>query len=133
MRVNSNNKNRMTHPRRVAKNCTTHPLSRVQKLMTHPLSASAHPPPPPILFDQSLTPVVLSITFFSISSFFSIVGFLQPTYARFFRCPHLNYIILTFIWITSLRLFSIQLQFISMCSDPFARDSKLNIFQLCSF
>ena len=53
MCVNSHNKNRMTHPLRVAKNCTTHPLPRVQKLMTHPLSAPAHPPPP-ILFDQSL-------------------------------------------------------------------------------
>ena len=42
--VNSHNKNRMTHPLRVAKNCTTHPLPRVQKLMTHPLSA---PPPHP--------------------------------------------------------------------------------------
>ena len=51
MCVNSHNKNRMTHPLRVAKNCTTHPLPRVQKLMTHPLSAPAHPP---ILFDQSL-------------------------------------------------------------------------------
>ena len=46
MCVNSHNKNRMTHPLRVAKNCTTHPLPRVQKLMTHPLSAPAHPPPP---------------------------------------------------------------------------------------
>ena len=54
MCVDSHNKNRMTHPLRVAKNCTTHPLPRVQKLMTHPLSAPAHPPPPPILFDQSL-------------------------------------------------------------------------------
>ena len=53
MCVNSYNKNRMTHPLRVAKNCTTHPLSRFQKLMTHPLSALP-PPPPPILFDQSL-------------------------------------------------------------------------------
>ena len=44
MCVNSHNKNRMTHPLRVAKNCTTHPLPRVQKLMTHPLSAPAHPP-----------------------------------------------------------------------------------------
>ena len=44
MCVNSHNKNRMTHPLWVAKNCTTHPLPRVQKLMTHP----------PILFDQSL-------------------------------------------------------------------------------
>ena len=44
--VNSHNKNRMTHPLRVAKNCTPHPLPRVQKLMTHPLSAPAHPPPP---------------------------------------------------------------------------------------
>ena len=51
MCVNSHNKNRMTHPLWVAKNCTTHPLPRVQKLMTHPLSAPAHPP---ILFDQSL-------------------------------------------------------------------------------
>ena len=41
--VNSHNKNRMTHPLRVAKNCTTHHLPRVQKLMTHPLSAPAHP------------------------------------------------------------------------------------------
>ena len=32
----------------------THPLPRVQKLMTHPLYAPAHPPPP-ILFDQSLS------------------------------------------------------------------------------
>ena len=55
MFVNSHNKNRMTRPLHVAKNCTTHPLPRVQKLMTHPLSAPAHPPPPPpILFDQSL-------------------------------------------------------------------------------
>ena len=53
--VNSHNKNRMTHPLLVAKNCTTHPLPRVQKLMTHPLSAPTHPPPSPILFDQSLT------------------------------------------------------------------------------
>ena len=52
-------KNRMTHPLQVAKNCTTHPLPRVQKLMTHPLSAPAHPPPPPILFDQSLTYIFL--------------------------------------------------------------------------
>ena len=52
MCVNSHNKNRMTHPLRVAKNCTAHPLPRVQKLMTHPFSARAHPP---ILFDQSLT------------------------------------------------------------------------------
>ena len=52
MCVDSHNKNRMTHPLRVAKNCTTQPLPRVQKLMTHPLSAPAHPP---ILFDQSLT------------------------------------------------------------------------------
>ena len=44
MCVNSHNKNRMTHPLRVAKNYTTHPLPRVQKLMTHPLSAPAHPP-----------------------------------------------------------------------------------------
>ena len=34
--VNSHNKNRMTHPPRVAKNYTTHPLPRVQKLMTTP-------------------------------------------------------------------------------------------------
>ena len=46
MCVRSQNKNRMTHPLRVAKNCT-HPLPRVQKLMTHPLSAPAHPRPPP--------------------------------------------------------------------------------------
>ena len=44
----------MTHPLRVAENCTTHPLHKAQNLMTHPLSAPAHPPPPPILFDQSL-------------------------------------------------------------------------------
>ena len=44
----------MTHPLRVAENCTTHPLHKAQNLMTHPLSAPAHPPPRPILFDQSL-------------------------------------------------------------------------------
>ena len=42
MCVNSHNKNRMTHPLWVAKNCTTPPLPRVQKLMT--------PPPPPYTF-----------------------------------------------------------------------------------
>ena len=52
--VNSHNKNRMTHPLRVAKNCMTHPLPRVQKLMTHPLSAQAHPP---LFFDQSLNQI----------------------------------------------------------------------------
>ena len=40
----------------------THPLPRVQKLMTHPLSAPAHPPPPPILFDQSLIFCTILIT-----------------------------------------------------------------------
>ena len=45
MFVNSHNKNRMTHPLQVAKNCTTHPLPRVQKLMTYPLSTPAHPHP----------------------------------------------------------------------------------------
>ena len=54
MCVNSHNKNRMTHQLRVVKNCTTHPLPRVQNLMTHPLTAPTNPPPP-ILFDQSLT------------------------------------------------------------------------------
>ena len=44
--VNSHNKNRMTHPLRVAKNWTTHPLPRVQKLMT-PLPLCSGPPPPP--------------------------------------------------------------------------------------
>ena len=44
----------MTHPLRVAENCTTHPSHKAQNLMTQPLSAPAHPPPP-ILFDQSLT------------------------------------------------------------------------------
>ena len=44
MCVNSHNKNKMTHPLRVARNCTTPPLPRVQQLMTHPLSAPAHPP-----------------------------------------------------------------------------------------
>ena len=52
--VNFHNKNRMTHPLRVAKNCTTHALPRVQKLMTPPLFAPAPPPPPPIPFDQFL-------------------------------------------------------------------------------
>ena len=47
----------MTHPLRVAENCTTHPLHKAQNLMTHPLSAPAHPPPP-ILFDQSLTEII---------------------------------------------------------------------------
>ena len=38
----------------VAENCTTHPLHKAQNLMNNPLSAPAHPPPPLILFDQSL-------------------------------------------------------------------------------
>ena len=42
--ASSHNKNRMTHPLRVAKNCMTHPLPGVQKLVTHPLSALVHPP-----------------------------------------------------------------------------------------
>ena len=43
-----------THSLRVAANCTTHSLYKAQNLMTHPLSAPAQPPPP-VLFDQSLT------------------------------------------------------------------------------
>ena len=62
MCVNSHNKNRMTHPLRVAKNCTTHPLPRVQKLMTHPLSALAHPPPPPLYFLTS--PLLVNLHYF---------------------------------------------------------------------
>ena len=55
MCISSHNKNRMTHPLWVAKNCTTHPLPRVQKLMTQPLSAPApHPPPPYFLTSPSL-------------------------------------------------------------------------------
>ena len=53
----------MTHPPRVAENRMTHPYLRAQKLMTHPLSAPAHPPPPPVLFDQFINVKFLKVTF----------------------------------------------------------------------
>ena len=57
----------MTHPLRVAENCTTHPLHKAQSLMTHPLSAPAHPPPFPILFDQSLSYLAKNLSHLKVS------------------------------------------------------------------
>ena len=47
MCVNSNNKNRMTHPLRVAKNCTTHPY---QGFNLWPTPSLLRPTPPPPYF-----------------------------------------------------------------------------------
>ena len=44
----------MTHPLQWLKNGMTHPLAKAENLLTHPPFPPAHPPPP-LLFDHSLT------------------------------------------------------------------------------
>ena len=45
----------VTHPLWLAQNLMTHPFVRAQNLVTQPPFAPTHPPPLPILIDQSLT------------------------------------------------------------------------------